>query len=147
MPRGAKSRSRTSWWTPLPFLFNGMLGQNVLGFRDSGILLVTNAGADTDFQESRYFEMVSRYFGGAFPDRLEPDPDARRELEETASALSAYRLEPQTIAGQDQALTAPFLQRSFAAASRMPLSRKPSTFCPSIPLKRKVFSLRPTQMW
>ncbi len=25
------------------FLFNGMLGQNVLGFRDSGILLVTNA--------------------------------------------------------------------------------------------------------
>ncbi len=98
------------------FLFNGMLGQNVLGFRDSGILLVTNAGADTDFQESRYFEMVSRYFGGAFPDRLEPDPDARRELEETASALSAYRLEPQTIAGQDQALTAPFLQRSFAAA-------------------------------
>ena len=26
------------------FLFNGMLGQNVLGFRDSGILLVTNAG-------------------------------------------------------------------------------------------------------
>lgn len=56
------------------FLFNGMLGQNVLGYPDSGILVVTNAGADTDFQESRYFEIVSRYFGGSFPDALPEDP-------------------------------------------------------------------------
>ena len=59
------------------FLFNGMLGQNVLGFSDSGILVVTHAGADTDFQESRYFEIASRYFGGQFPARLPEDPPAR----------------------------------------------------------------------
>lgn len=94
------------------FLFNGMLGQNVLGFLDSGILVVTNAGANTDFQESRYFEIVSRYFGGAFPARLEEDGEARRELEETVRALSAYSREAEAVDDRAE----PFLGRSFAAA-------------------------------
>ena len=72
------------------FLFNGMLGQNVLGFRDSGILIVTNAGADTDYQESRYFEIVSRYFGGSFPTTLPEDPEAQERLHQTIRELSFY---------------------------------------------------------
>ena len=35
------------------FLFNGMLGQNVLGFRKNGILIVSNAGNGEFFQQSR----------------------------------------------------------------------------------------------
>ncbi len=97
------------------FLFNGMLGQNVLGFRDSGVLIVTNAGEDTDFQESRYFEIVSRYFGGAFPDRLSPDPEGAARLAETVRTLSAYSRQPERV---DQAGVAEkaklFLNRSFA---------------------------------
>ena len=53
------------------FLFNGMLGQNVLGFRDSGIILVSHAGNDEAFQTSAYYELAQRYFSGAFPNRLQ----------------------------------------------------------------------------
>lgn len=93
------------------FLFNGMLGQNVLGFRDSGILILTHAGADTDFQQNRYFEIVSRYFGGAFPDALPEDGEAQEELEAAVRALSAYSREAEPMGGE----AAPFLNRSFTA--------------------------------
>ena len=91
------------------FLFNGMLGQNVLGFRDSGVLVLTHAGADTDFQESRYFEIVSRYFGGTFPGRLPEDEAAQAALADAVRALSAYSREPEAIGPS----ATPFLNRSF----------------------------------
>ena len=91
------------------FLFNGMLGQNVLGFLDSSILVVSHAGADTDFQESRYFEIVSRYFG-RFPARLPEDPAAQASLADAAAGFSAYSRPPAALDGRE----APFL-RSFTA--------------------------------
>ena len=94
------------------FLFNGMLGQNVLGFRDSGILVVTNAGADTDYQESRYFEIVSRYFGGSFPDVLTKDLEGQAALAETIRSLSDYHRAPERLDSRGD----PFLHRSFLAA-------------------------------
>lgn len=72
------------------FLFNGMLGQNVLGFKDSGIIVLTNAGADTDYQESRYFEIVSRYFGGRFPETLPADGSGLAQLRACIDSLSWY---------------------------------------------------------
>ena len=93
------------------FLFNGMLGQNVLGFRDSEIIVLTNAGADTDFQESRYFEIVSRYFGGTFPDQLPEDTAAQEELASAVRSLSAYSRETEPIGSS----ATPFLNRSFSA--------------------------------
>ena len=93
------------------FLFNGMLGQNVLGFRDNGILVVSHAGADTDFQESRYFEIVSRYFGGQFPAELPADENAQAGLADTVRNLSAYSREPEAMDGRAQS----FLNRSFRA--------------------------------
>ena len=107
------------------FLFNGMLGQNVLGFRDTGIIVLTHAGADTDFQESRYFEIVSRYFGGMFPSALPEDEDAQRELAAAVRALSAYSRQPEAIGEA----AVPFLNRSFsvrddraASAGLLPLA-------------------------
>ncbi len=94
------------------FLFNGMLGQNVLGFLDSGILVVTHAGENTDFQESRYFEIVNRYFGGSFPGPLEADEDAGQQLAETVRSLSAYNRPPEPLDGR----AGPFINRSFSAA-------------------------------
>lgn len=94
------------------FLFNGMLGQNVLGFWDSGILIVTNAGADTDYQESRYFEIVSRYFGGSFPAVLPEDPQAQARLQKTVTDLSFYHRKDEGM-GETAAV---FLDRSFRAA-------------------------------
>lgn len=94
------------------FLFNGMLGQNVLGFKDSGILIVTNAGADTDYQESRYFEIVSRYFGGSFPTTLPEDPAAQERLHSCIENLSFYNRTAVPLNEQ----AAFFLDRSFRAA-------------------------------
>lgn len=93
------------------FLFNGMLGQNVLGFRDSGVLVVSHAGADTDFQESRYFEIVSRYFGGQFPAELPEDEGGQAALAETVRSLSACRREPEPLDYRSQC----FLNRCFRA--------------------------------
>ena len=39
-----------------------MFGQNVLGFFDSGILLVSNAGNNELFQQNSYYEIASRFF-------------------------------------------------------------------------------------
>ena len=94
------------------FLFNGMLGQNVLGFRGSRILIVTNAGADTDYQESRYFEIVSRYFGGVFPDSLPEDEAGRAALEEAVRGFSYYFRTPAKLEQSAQA----FLHHTYAAA-------------------------------
>lgn len=47
------------------FLFNGMLGQNVLGFRKSGILLVSNGGNAEMFQTGNYFTLAHKYFAKA----------------------------------------------------------------------------------
>ncbi len=44
------------------FLFNGMFGQNVLGFFDSGVLLVSNAGNNELFQQSSYYKIATRFF-------------------------------------------------------------------------------------
>lgn len=93
------------------FLFNGMLGQNVLGYRDSGILIVTNAGADTDYQEGRFFEIVSRYFGGSFPEHLPEDPAAYQRLTDLISGLSYYNRD----SVQPDERAALFLDRSFTA--------------------------------
>ena len=93
------------------FLFNGMLGQNVLCYPDSGIIVLTNAGADTDYQESRYFRIVSRYFGGTFPDALPDDSAARSRLEQTVERLSFYS-RPRIIPGPK---AESFLHRDFIA--------------------------------
>lgn len=58
------------------FLFNGMLGQNVLGFRKNGILIVSNAGNGEFFQQSNYYGITLSLFGGTFADVL---PRNRRE--------------------------------------------------------------------
>lgn len=71
------------------FLFNGMLGQNVLGFRDSGIILVSHAGNDETFQTSAYYALAARFFGGDFPDSLPLNPLGEQALRRTLRSLAA----------------------------------------------------------
>ena len=47
------------------FLFNGMFGQNVLGFFDTGVLLVSNAGNNELFQQSNYYALATKHFSRA----------------------------------------------------------------------------------
>ena len=76
------------------FLFNGMLGQNVLAFRNNDILLVSNAGNDELFQQSRFFELAEHYFGGEFSNELPADELAAQKLEETICAIGNQKAAP-----------------------------------------------------
>ncbi len=49
------------------FLFNGMFGQNVLGFPGSGVLVVSNAGNSETFQQNPFYSITSGFFGKALP--------------------------------------------------------------------------------
>lgn len=73
------------------FLFNGMLGQNVLGFRDSGIILVSHAGNDEAFQTSAYYTLAAHFFGGSFPQKLPRNIINEYLLRQTVASLGAPR--------------------------------------------------------
>lgn len=45
------------------FLFNGMFGQNLIGFKKSGIIVMSNAGNNEFFQVSGFFDTLHKYFG------------------------------------------------------------------------------------
>ncbi len=82
------------------FLFNGMFGQNVLCFRDNGIIVVTNAGNDEMFQQSNYFRLVQQYFSEAFIKDLKPDPKASEEFSEYLKLLKTTAvLRPRKLSG------------------------------------------------
>lgn len=52
--------------TERSFLFNGMFSQNVLGYFDSGILIVSNAGNNELFQQSNFYSHTARFFGEGY---------------------------------------------------------------------------------
>lgn len=71
------------------FLFNGMFGQNVLGFFDSDILIVSNAGNDEFFHKATYYDIVEKYFGSYFPSKhLSKDSTAEKRLRRLEERIS-----------------------------------------------------------
>ena len=53
------------------FLFNGMFGQNVLGFFDNGMLLISNAGNNELFQQSNYYSLATQFVAETAPSASE----------------------------------------------------------------------------
>ena len=49
------------------FLFNGLFGQNVIGFPESGVVVVVNGAVGEFFQQSRFYGIACRYFGHRLP--------------------------------------------------------------------------------
>jgi len=64
------------------FLFSGMYGQNVLGFWDTGIIIVCNSGNNEIFQRSSYFKIVNKYFSKDYrpAQSLQENPAAQKRL-------------------------------------------------------------------
>jgi CubicO group peptidase (beta-lactamase class C family) len=73
------------------FLFNGMFGQNILGYKDSGIIVAVNAGIDELFQHSDFYTITGKFFGRAFEKSLPEDEKARRELQNLLDSLDAKK--------------------------------------------------------
>lgn len=75
------------------FLFNGMFGQNVIGFKDTGILIASNAGNDELFQQSSFFAAVKKYFGPDYApaEALAENPTELKKLRDTEASLYLSR--------------------------------------------------------
>ncbi len=71
------------------FLFNGMFGQDLLAFPESGVMAVTNGGLEQIFQQSVYYDILMKYFGFPMPDLLPPDRGGERELKREIASLAA----------------------------------------------------------
>ena len=71
------------------FLFNGMFGQDMLAFRDSRTLIVTNGSLEQIFQQSVYYEILARYFASASDRSLPKNPQAAKRLARQLSTLKA----------------------------------------------------------
>lgn len=76
------------------FLFNGMLGQNVIGFRNNGILIVSNAGNGEFFHQSTFYKHLFSFFNKPFDKPCQADPDGVKELDNYVKALSSYYKPP-----------------------------------------------------
>ena len=72
------------------FLFNGMLGQNVLGFKDTNILVIINAGNPDLFQTNAFFAQTLEFFSQSFTSALPENPAAVRALRQSIDNMSAY---------------------------------------------------------
>lgn len=71
------------------FLFNGMLGQNVWGFKKNNILIVNNSGNDELFHQSNYFAIVEKYFRRELPQqRIKRDGKGYRRLCRTVKEIA-----------------------------------------------------------
>lgn len=81
------------------FLFNGMFGQNLMGYPDTQMLVVATGGNNDLFQRSSYFELLHKYFGADFRPGDKPlpeNPNAQRRLARITAHL--YRKPPGRIA-------------------------------------------------
>ncbi|MBE6661732.1 MAG: serine hydrolase [Ruminococcaceae bacterium] len=72
------------------FLFNGMLGQNVLCFRRSGIVLLSHAGNGEFFHTGSYFHYAIKAFDRDFESVLPKNVKAKKCLQAKIKSLSLY---------------------------------------------------------
>lgn len=78
------------------FLFNGMFGQDMIAFPKTKTVIVSNAGIEQLFQQSDYYGIVEKYFGGDYAEQvaLKGNKKAKKELNKLIYGLSckAYEL-------------------------------------------------------
>ena len=74
------------------FLFNGMLGQNLIGYKDNGIVVLANAGNSEMFQRGNFFEYLNNAFSREFPQKLPASASGYKKLQVLISSLSWYNV-------------------------------------------------------
>ncbi len=70
------------------FLFNGMFGQNVVCFKKSKIIVISNAGNNEMFQQNTYYDTVLKTFSGDFPTKISVNPVNNLKLKKSIKQLS-----------------------------------------------------------
>lgn len=72
------------------FLFNGMLGQNLLGFKRNGIVVLANAGNSEMFQQGNFFKYLDEAFNRDFPNTVSFSKKSYKALCAYVHSLSLY---------------------------------------------------------
>lgn len=72
------------------FLFNGMFGQNALGFLDNGVVVITIGGNNEMFQSCPYYGYLIDAFNMELPGSLRKNRAAAKKLEKTVSLINNY---------------------------------------------------------
>ncbi len=62
------------------FLFNGMIGQNLMGLRTNGIMVIANCSNCDLFQQNDFFDITKRYLSEKFPISLPENSENPRML-------------------------------------------------------------------
>ncbi len=62
------------------FLFNGIFGQNMLVFRESGIIILINCSNGDTFQQGNFFKLTHEYFKKRFKKSLPENTEALHRL-------------------------------------------------------------------
>ena len=75
------------------FNYNGMLGQDVLAYRDLNMVVVTNAGSKELFQNCVLLGIVKKYFEGDYnpPSRLPDDLRSQIMLQHVIEEMEGRR--------------------------------------------------------
>ncbi len=76
------------------FALNGMFGQNVLVFPQSGIVVAVTAGNDDMFQKNPFFEITERWFRDLRPRATRPGGGALHRLRALEREIAAARPAP-----------------------------------------------------
>ncbi len=63
------------------FLMNGMLGQNLLCYRDSGVIIAANCSNGDNYQQNAFFKITAKHMNKSFPDTLPPDRKGAKATE------------------------------------------------------------------
>ena len=81
------------------FVFNGMLGQNIICFPEKNMLIACFAGNNSLFQQNSFFKIANRTFGADFkPEQSLPeDARAERELRETENRFADMNSAPKPV--------------------------------------------------
>ena len=78
------------------FLFNGMLGQNLVCFRRNDLVVLVNSGNGEFFHSGNYFRYLLETFDFDFEDKLPKNLKAEKRLYEFIKSLSLYNPRKQT---------------------------------------------------
>ena len=71
------------------FLFNGMLGQNLLCYKHSGIMIIANCSNCDLFQQNDFFRICEQNLSGIFEDELPPNTDEFIRLSELKNKIKS----------------------------------------------------------
>ncbi len=75
------------------YMFNGMFGQDMIAFPEKRLIIVSNAGIEQLFQQSRYYPLIKKYFGDTeFETRpIKPKKGAKKALNAILSEITGEK--------------------------------------------------------